>query len=587
MSVKTAAELPATVAGETSEAGPRAAESGAPGRRVRPAVLIPTLLLLAYMAQCAWFIQTQSLTFDEPINIISGLEQWRAGQFSGGKGMNDHPPLARILCTLPAIKSGVEIGDKTAPNPESVAWHNSDFDSYNRVLPNAMAAAWYTRPVNALMGAILGLLLWLVARSLYSVRAAHFVLALFAFSPSLVAHFSLGATNDGALTLLFFAAVFQLWRWSRNPAWHNTILMGLASGGLLICKATSLPFFAIALAFMLVLKQGSIAWRPTEWNWWHSAGVLVIAFLIIWGAYHFHVSTLTVSANNVQMDVAIPNRPDSVERDLSHGFKFRVPLPVFEFVQALIFQLGHAKIGHSAFLLGRSYHGGSPLYFPVAVALKWPTIVIGLFLTALALLAARRTSRPAGVVLWTLFPLLYLVLVEFSKLNLGERYIMPVYPFALLLCGSLWHFTRGRRAVLAVLLTCLAANAADVLRYAPDYLSYFNVFVSPSKSYKLLSDSNVDWGEGLIALRRYQQEHPSETIHLAYFGSVAPAVYGIRAIPLMPGERTSGTVIVSATYLSGQTLPDPTAYQWLLQYPTKTILNHTLHVFKVPEGARP
>src|SRR4029077_16712586 len=106
-------------------------------------------------------------------------------------------------------------------------------------------------------------------------------------------------------------------------------------------------------------------------------------------------------------------------------------------------------------------------------------------------------------------------------------------------------------------LIALAIHAGDVLRYAPDYLSYFNLFVSPASSYKLLSDSNVDWGEGLVALRHYEQAHPSVPIHLAYFGSVAPAIYGIRAIPLMPTERVSGTVVISATYLSGQSLPDP------------------------------
>ena len=39
-------------------------------------VILPAILLLTYLAQCAWFIQSQSFTFDEPINILSGLEQW-------------------------------------------------------------------------------------------------------------------------------------------------------------------------------------------------------------------------------------------------------------------------------------------------------------------------------------------------------------------------------------------------------------------------------------------------------------------------------------------------------------------------------
>src|SRR4029077_9873286 len=177
----------------------------------------------------------------------------------------------------------------------------------------------------------------------------------------------------------------------------------------------------------------------------------------------------------------------------------------FEFIQGLAYQLGHNKTGHFGFLLGRSYMGGSKLYFPMVTVLKWPTIVLPLFLGAMGLLLLRRTPRPRDFALWAVFPLLYFVFAEFASLNLGERYILPIYPFVLLFCGSLWQFTKGRRAVRLLFLIALAIHAGDVLRYAPDYLSYFNLFVSPASSYKLLSDSNVDWGEGLVALRHYEQ----------------------------------------------------------------------------------
>jgi hypothetical protein len=428
------------------------------------------------------------------------------------------------------------------------------------------------------------LLLWLAARSLYSTNAANFVLVLFSFSPSLIAHFSLAATNDGAITLMLFATVFQLCRWRHNRSWAQTVLLGLVLGGLLIAKASSLPCFGAAVALILVLKPGSIAIRPAEWNWRQVATGLLISFLVVWGAYRFHVSKVTLAASNIQMRIAIPNRPNPVTRNSPRTFHISVPVPALEFIQGLGYQLAHnTRRTHPAFLLGSIYRGGSTLYFPMVVVLKWPTIVLALFLAAMGLMFLRRTPRPGDFALWAAFPVLYFLLAEFSGLNLGERYILPTYPFALLLCGSLWQFVRGRRTVLVLLLAALAVHVGDEVRYAPDYLSYFNLFVRPATSYELLSDSNVDWGEGLIALRHYQQAHPTEPIHLAYFGNVDPAVYGIRAIPLMPNEGASGTVIISANNLTGQYLPDPKAYHWLLQYPTKSILNHSLYVFEVPD----
>jgi len=107
-----------------------------------------------------------------------------------------------------------------------------------------------------------------------------------------------------------------------------------------------------------------------------------------------------------------------------------------------------------------------------------------------------------------------------------------------------------------------------------------NIFVPSDRAYALLSDSNLDWGQGLIALRRYQRGHDGEAIHLAYFGGVDPAAYGVRTLPLGEHDRVTGTVVVSATHLAGQYLKDPGAYRWLLQYPRTTILNHSLYVFE-------
>ncbi len=180
------------------------------------------------------------------------------------------------------------------------------------------------------------------------------------------------------------------------------------------------------------------------------------------------------------------------------------------------------------------------------------------------------------------FPLIYLGLATFAHFNIGERHVLPLYPFALLLAGIVWEWARRKRAGVAVLTLLLVVNAADALRYAPGYLSYFNVFVRPADSYRLLTDSNLDWGQGLLALRHYQRDHPNEQISLSYFGSVDPAIYGIQVRPLGEQERVSGTVIVSATNLSGQFLADPQSYHWLLQFERTMILDHSLYVFQVP-----
>ncbi len=82
-------------------------------------------------------------------------------------------------------------------------------------------------------------------------------------------------------------------------------------------------------------------------------------------------------------------------------------------------------------------------------------------------------------------------------------------------------------------------------------------------------------------MRAYEQQHPDETLHLAYFGSVDPTLYGIRALPLPPGEPVAGKVVVGASCLSGQVLDDSSGYRWLWPYKPERVLDHAMWVFDI------
>jgi hypothetical protein len=228
--------------------------------------------------------------------------------------------------------------------------------------------------------------------------------------------------------------------------------------------------------------------------------------------------------------------------------------------------------------------------------LKWPPILLALVIASL-LLGVRKVCRaPGDLLIMCAFAVVFLFFAIQSKYDIGERHILPLYPFALLIAGSIWEHVEARQAGLRLefhwllrtrvinfnivaLLLVLALNAADALRSAPDYLTYFNILVKPANSWRYLTDSNLDWGQGLIALREYEFQHPGEQLRLAYFGSVNPALYGVRAIPLAPEDRTLGKIVIGASYLSGQVLTDPGGYRWLLSYPPREMIDRSMCVY--------
>ena len=249
-------------------------------RRAWVRVAIPALLLTIYIGQCFWFIRTQSLTYDEPVHIAEGLDAWRNGRF---EQYNDHPPLARLLCTLLLIGSKWQVQVEQLPDGFRI----------HRVDPDPIALAWRARAVNVFLGLLLGLLLWMEARNWFSPQAANFSLALFACSPSLIAHFSL-ATTDGAATLLIFATAVQVRRWYNQPSWKNTFQIGVVLGLLLLAKFSTLAMFVLAIVWLLALVQGHISFRPWRWNWRRVSVALALALAVLWAGYFFHVSRLTI-----------------------------------------------------------------------------------------------------------------------------------------------------------------------------------------------------------------------------------------------------------------------------------------------------
>ena len=531
-------------------------------------VLVPLLLLL-FVLQCAWFIRTQSFTDDEPEHLVAGLEAWRFGEFQRWPG---HPPLGRMLLALPLLNTNwsyhVEDRQVRLDTPAPEVW------------------LYRSRSVGVLLGVALLLLLWATARNLLSETSALFVLALAALSPELIADFSLAGT-DGVGCLFLFACVVQWLRYWRNPTWIQASIFGVLSGLLLLSKYNGPPLLAVMLLLILVLAPGAVKLNPAGLQWRRTAAVFFIACLVLWAGYFFHVSRVTFADQMVTLHFAGYTKLLQYEMPT-----LKTPVTIFipacEWLTGFGWQIAEDMPGHRCFLLGHYSTTAIKSYYPLAMLLKWPLLILLMGAAGAYIVLRRKVPGSRDLLLISIVPAFYFLCAVIVGVNIGVRHVLPLYPFLLLYAGAFaewartWRWDlRWTKLFFGVL---LIAQAADIARYAPDYLSYFTVLVKPANTWQLLSDSNTDWGQGLVALRRFQDEHPYEPIHLAYVGEVDPAWYGIRYTRLHEQDRPSGLVVVSATHLSGQLLTNHDAYRWLLQYPLKTVLNHTLYVFQVPEN---
>lgn len=197
------------------------------------------------------------------------------------------------------------------------------------------------------------------------------------------------------------------------------------------------------------------------------------------------------------------------------------------------------------FLNGEVSPGGRWEFFPFLFLIKTPIAVLAMAVLATVALVrfgcgfgGRRAATDRGS--WSrLAPLLalsacYGLAAIASGTNIGHRHILPLYPPLFILCGGVatWFSQEGRTAVVArlgaVLLLLIAA--IETTCWFPDYLGYFNGTISPSRAYRHVLDSSLDWGQELPAIRRYVQGLPKgENVYLAYFGIGSPRHYGVKA----------------------------------------------------------
>lgn len=485
-----------------------------------PAALVPArwptsalvaALLALFTLNALYAAVRNSGTCDElGAHIPSGYLYWKTGQFAGGV---DNPPLGQLLIALPIVLTGCEY----------------ELFTEQHLLLFRLPAL--------LMGLLLAGLVWRLATELWGRDAGLAALLLVVLSPNILAHATL-ATLDLPITFFVLLSVYALWRYVARPTILRLVLLSLALAAAVLTKVQGLlllPIIAVALVLFVL-------WRPPAGaRRLHLAASWLIMPAVLYALIH----------------VAYLHAPFSAGRVL--------PPP---FGEALAAKFQHSATGHFAYLLGDYSQTGWWYYFPVAILLKTPLPALLLVLVALP---RKHSGRVAVFVLLPLAVLLAAALR--SRINIGLRHVLPLYPFLFILAGygatCLWR-RRWQRIGLGVLGAWYLVAAVYI---TPHHLSYFNELTGgPHNGHKYLLDSNYDWGQN----DHYLREHVARTGH----------TYQINPDPFRP---TTGRLLINANALHGVPNGGPQAYAWLRRYDYQPVarIAYTWFEYDIPADAFP
>jgi 4-amino-4-deoxy-L-arabinose transferase-like glycosyltransferase len=555
-------------------------------------------LLLVFAIELVVQARRQSMSYDEGVHTFAGYSYLTRGDF----GMNpEHPPLVKMIAALPLLKWQVPYLSIPPTFFKLVCVLGAKQMFYSAHSADAML--FRARMAVAVLAIAAALLVFAVAYEMFHPMAALVALLLFVFEPNLIAHGSF-VTTDMAVSLFLFATVFAFYRYVKRPSWWSLMLVSILAGLTLAAKHSGILWLPIlcllALAEIVRNDRTSPLCDGGRWRSLLRLGgslvvVGVISWGILWSFYGFRYQArpqgqvMTPTLAEYAADIKRPWQQKTILFAARHHV-----LP-----EAYLFGLTDVIVVPEKFmtmyLFGKLYRHARWFYFPAAFLIK-STLGFLLLLLLVPILLVRHRKERWREFLFLLVPLgVYFLAAAQSGFNIGVRHILPIYVVCIVLGAfAAWRLAQHSRAwryavVLLLLFHCVSSALAF-----PNYLPYSNeIWGGSAKTYKYLTDSNVDWGQQLKSTKRYLDEHGIKDCWFDYFGRglvAPPEYYGISCKPLQDAidftsdlnvpPHISGTVLISATELYSTWGPgELNPYAQFQQLRPDTLIDDGIFVF--------
>ena len=539
--------------------------------------VIGVILLIGIgVARIAATYPVLNSTSDEPAHIACGMEWLQWGTYTYEP---QHPPLARVAVALGPFLDGLRLEKKLNPaerRPDFIYGEgNGILYSGDRYWSNLTRARIGTLPFFIL----LCLVTFLWARRWFSEAAGFWAVLLLVCTSPILGHAGL-ATNDVACAAGAGFALYRFMRWLEQPDLARWLWWGFATAFAILCKFSNIPFLgACYVVGFAVASRGALRRRAVQ-----AIFAACVALFLMWAGYRFTLTSLgTVYGPHPRIEGLLAKGP--VIRSVWDAI-MSTRLPLTEAMMGIRDLYRHNAIGHDSYLLGQWSQFGWWYFFPVVLAVKTP---IGLLLLAIAgsgfVLRRWRTEhfeQSWQQVLTAAFPIVILLVCMLARIDLGVRHILPVYPMLGIVGGyaatELFRHSRTAAVVAAIL---VAWVAVDSWRAHPDYLAHFNEFAG-SHPERILSESDLDWGQDLYRLSLRLKERGIQEFSIAYFGSALMHKADLPHYELLsPTQPSHGYVAVSLHCLNIDYKKNG-SFAWLKSYTPVERSGKSIDLFYIP-----
>ncbi len=547
---------------------------------------LAVLFVAVHVALVAWGAAVHSPTYDETGYVPAGLYHLTTGNFDL---CPVNPPLPRMVAAVPllALRPTADFAnDGALARGEFFATGRRFIDVNGRRAQTLyVAARWACLPFTVL-GAYVA---YRWASELYGGWAGLTATVLWCVCPNFLGHAQL-ATPDVPAAAVGLWANWLFWGWLKRPDWAGALLTGVALGAAELTKTTWLvlygvwPLLWVASEFVRRAEwlgaPGLAGARGVALRGGQLAVTLVLSIYVLNLGYGFEGTGTPLG--EFQFRCRALAGDEAADR-YQPGNRFadswlaRVPVPLPHAYVTGVDQVRHVlQWGYPSYLRGTWRDHGWWYYYLYGLAVKTPVSTIVLMaLAAVGAVVGLGGARPRQKGAWfaeavMLAPAACVLVLVSSQTGINHhlRYVLPAVPYLYIFASRLagtrtdengpseatavartsgWRAPLVRHVAVAVL---LAGAAIESLWNSPHCMSFFNVPAGgPANGHAHLVDSNIDWGQDLLYLRDWLDEHPeAQPLNLAFFGNFDPRAFGIefQLPPRLGDELPDGTTPAAA-----------------------------------------
>ncbi len=485
---------------------------------------IPLILICLFFILSIASALNKSAVIDELAHIAAGLTYATKHTLRFNP---EHPPLIKNLAAFPLVALKVQLppdyGYLTQYNLGGKILYESHI-SADKILFSA-------RLPLIIMSVLFAALFYVLIKKYFNQKIALLALFLFALSPDIIA-FSHYVVTDLPAAIFIFLTIFYFSRFLADSSLKNSLLSGIFFGTALSVKfsaITIIPLIVFGFLFSLknkIKKDAEVKNQHLVYIW-RFLLLVIIALLIINFVYFFSGYNDFFKSQQSMFNFTLNNYYNGLNKVLTHVYD------------------GH---DYPQYLFGSYINDGSWAYFPLAFIVKTPLPLLILILIAAIgpfLIKGRLDikqkiknflEKPTFVQIFIfnslLFLIIYIAASLKSKLNIGIRHLLPIFPFIYLLISiaitKIWSqikFNQKKKFNL-IIAFLLSWYLILTLIAFPNYLSYFNEIAAYGKYGEFyLNDSNLDWGQDLIYLANWVKKNNVAEIYVDYYGGGNPKYY--------------------------------------------------------------